>query len=926
MSLVAGTRLGPYEITSALGAGGMGEVYRARDTKLNRDVAIKVLLPAVANDPDRLARFSREAQVLASLNHPNIAHIHGLEESNGVTALVMELVEGEDLSQRISRGPIPLDEALPIAQQIAEALEAAHDHDIIHRDLKPANIKVRPDGTVKVLDFGLAKSTGPGTRDPGSEHLANSPTLSIHATEAGLILGTAAYMSPEQAAGKAIDKRSDLWAFGVVLLEMLTGRQTFGGETVSHVLAAVLKDEPDWTALPPNTPASIRKLLRRCLEKDRKRRLDSASGARLEIDDAMSPSAAEASYSATAPRSAWSALPWAVAGALALGLALVTAFYVPWLPPLPIMPVRLSTELGADVSMRIDQGASAILSPDGTTLAFVARKTGGGNVLLYVRPLTELQATERPGTDDAHSPFFSPDGEWIAFFAEGKLKKIRVTGGTVVTLCDARDGRGGAWSEDGTIFFEPDASPGVSLLKVSSAGGAVQPASSLAEDEATQRWPQVLPGGKAVLFTGSPITGVYEDANLVVQTLATGARTVVLRGGYHGRYVASGSEGGHLVYMHDGTLFAVPFDLERLAVTGQAVPVLAGVLSNVNTGGAQFTVSASGTLVYQQGQNASVGLPVHWADQTSTTTSLQIKRANWFNLAIAPDGHRLAMQIADGSANDLWVYESTRDTLTRLTFDRADDHRPVWSPDGRRLVYASTLPGQGAVNLYSKRADGSGDTQRLTESSNRQLPGSWHPGGRLLAFEDQSPQSTTDLMILPLEGDEASGWKPGKPTVFLNSPFSEREPMFSPDGRWLAYASNESGRFEVYVRPFPGPGGKWQISSEGGDYPVWSRTKPELFYGLNDPAALRGQPRAGGQIMVVAYATDGDAFRAEKPQVWSETRYMTRGMNRMFDLHPDGARFAFAPVEQGPGTKRDTVIMVFNFLDELRRIAPVGKP
>ncbi|MDP2320809.1 MAG: protein kinase [Acidobacteriota bacterium] len=512
-----GTRIGPYEILSALGAGGMGEVYRARDTKLNRDVAIKVLLPSVANDPDRLARFSREAQVLASLNHPNIAGIYGLEEGpaeaagdgpakagrhigtnvasgfSRITALVMELVDGEDLSQRISRGAIPLDEALPIARQIADALDAAHEQGIIHRDLKPANIKVRADGTVKVLDFGLAKAIDPTA---GSSATAmNSPTLSIHATEAGLILGTAAYMSPEQAAGRVVDKRSDLWAFGVVLLEMLTGRQAFAGETVSHVLAAVLKDEPDWTALPADTPAPIRKLLRRCLVKDRKRRMADAADARLEIEDAqVSPEPAAINAAPPATQVAWRrAVPWALAGALALALGLT--LWAPWraASSTPAL-LRISGELGADVSLVVGNGDVAALSPDGAVIAFVAQKSDGANRLIYVRRLSQAVATPLAGTENASTPFFSPDSQSIAFFQNGKLKKIPLTGGAAVTLADALDPRGGAWGDDGTIVFLPNSRG--TLMRLAAAGGAPEALTPLADGEVSQRWPQVLPAGQ----------------------------------------------------------------------------------------------------------------------------------------------------------------------------------------------------------------------------------------------------------------------------------------------------------------------------------------------------------------------------------------------------------------------------------------------
>jgi serine/threonine-protein kinase len=915
MALAAGTRLGPYEILAPLGAGGMGEVYQARDTNLRRDIALKILPDAFAHDPDRLARFQREAQLLAALNHPNIAHIHGLEESNGVRALVMELVEGPTLADRVAQGPIPLAEVLPIAKQIADGLEAAHEQGIIHRDLKPANIKVRDDGTVKVLDFGLAKALDP-TASSSAEAM-RSPTLSVHATQAGILLGTAAYMSPEQARGKVVDRRTDIWAFGVVVFEIVTGQRLFGGETISDTLASVLKTDPNWSALPATVPPDLRRLLRRCLEKDPKRRLQAIGDARIQIEDLLS-GAPEESIAAGFPRPLRPherALPWAVAGALAFALVLV--LWAPWRKSLQVpAPLRLNAELGTDLSLTIGPGAAAILSPDGAVVAFVAQRSGGGSPQLYVRHLNQLQATPLSGTDDVESPFFSPDGQWIAFFAGGKLKKISVTGGAAVTLCDAPAGRGGAWGDDGTIVFSPSAAPRVRLVRVSSAGGKAEPLTSIVEGEvnrfggfvlaATQRWPQVLPG-KAVLYTDSGLPGT--DANVVVQPLPSGSPKVVQRAGYHGRYLLS----GHLVYIHDGTLFAAPFDLARLEVTGQPVPAVEGVASNQLTGGAQFAVSDSGTLVYLPGQITGGGIPIQWMDHDGKTTLLRATLANWLNPLFAPDGRRLGMQIIDGQS-DIWVYEWARDTLTRLTSDPTNDSKPVWTPDGRRIVFASARADKSTLNLYWQRADGTGDAQRLTESKNSQRAASWHPSGKFLAFEETTPQTNVDLMILPMEGDDASGWTPGKPTVFLNSPAEEREPMFSPDGRWLAYSSNESGRDEVSVRPFPGPGGKWPISTGGGTFPTWSRTKHELFYGT-----------PSGQIMVASYTMGGDSFRAEKPRPWSEGRYETRGPNRMFDLHPDGQRFATASTGQTPGAKQDKVVFIFNFFDELRRIAPAVK-
>jgi Tol biopolymer transport system component len=886
----------------------MGDVYRARDTTLNRDVAIKVLPDLFASDADRLARFIREAQTLASLNHPNIAHIHGLEESNGLRALVMELVEGEDLSQRMARGPISIDEALPIAKQIAEALEAAHEQGIIHRDLKPANIKVRVDGTVKVLDFGLAKAMEPVGRAP---NVSQSPTITTPAmTQAGIILGTPAYMSPEQARGKTVDRRVDIWAFGVVLYEMLTGQRLFTGETISDTLASVLKTDPNWSALPAEVPLRLRRLLRECLNKDPKRRLQAMGDARVQIEDDLAGTPEEAVAAVlTGTVPLWRrVLPWASTGALALALMLV--LLSPWRNATPASaPLRLSAELGADVTLAVISGDAMSLSPDGAVLAFVGQKGAAGRPQLFVRRLTQLQALPLSGTDDAESPFFSPDGQWIGFFAGGRLKKISVTGGATVTLCNAPNGRGGTWSEDHrTIVFSPNNTPGTRLMRVSSDGGT--PEQLIPEREAPQadlmesleRWPQLLPGGKAVLFTRGRNVG----ANVVVQPLPTGARTVV-HAGSRGRYLPS----GHLVYLQDATLFAVPFDLDRLAVTGPSVPAIEGVMSNASTGFAQLAVSASGTLVYLPGQNIGIGTPILWMDHEGKTTPLRVTPATWINILFAPDGQNLALQIDEGMP-DIWVLEWAQDRLTRLTSDPAADIKPVWSPDGRRIVFASDRATPSTVNLYWQRTDGTGAAQRLTESKNPQEPASWHPSGTFLAFTELNPTTNRDLMILPMEGDEASGWKPGTPTVFLNTAAQEREPMFSSDGRWLAYTSNEAGHDEVYVRPFRGPGGRQLVSTGGGVMPTWSRKKRELLYVIN------------GQIMVVPYAVEGNSFRAEAPRRWSDGPSLVSGSGavRMFDLHPDGERIAFRPLRQTPvGAAPDHFTMITNFFDELRRVA-----
>jgi serine/threonine-protein kinase len=917
LALQPGTRLGVYEILVQIGAGGMGVVYRARDTKLNRDVALKILPDPFASDPDRLARFEREAQVLASLNHPNIAHIHGLEESNGIRALVMELVEGPTLALRIAQGPVPLTEALSIARQITEALEAAHERGIIHRDLKPANIKVRDDGTVKVLDFGLAKLAAPETSGVGSTGLSQSPTLTTPAaTLAGVILGTAAYMAPEQARGKPVDKRADIWAFGCVLYEMLIGRRAFEGDEMTDVLARIIEREPDFGALPATTPPAIRRLLRRSLQKDRKQRLPDIADARLEIDEALTAPASDATSTiAVDAQPAWRrALPWiATVGALTLACALLI-LWAPWRKAAASTPLQVSAEPGEGGAFAIqwatEWGSAAVLSHDGQALAFVARKDGDPTAQLWIRRLDQLQATPLAGTENAHDPFWSPDGQWVGFFANGRMKKIALSGGAAVTLCDAPQPRGGTWADDGTIVFTPTASNGANLMRVSSAGGQPEPLIPLARGETTQRWPQWLPGGKAILFTShSTVSANYDEADIVVQALPDGPRTIVQHGGYWGRYVSS----GHVIYVHAGTLMSVAFDLDRLEPHGPPVPVVENVRANPGTAGAQVSVSNNGTLVYLS-EGAPAVTPLDWMDRDGKFTTLRATPALWSNPQFSPDGRRLALELADGKQTHIWIYELPRDIVTRLTFDAAAEGRPVWTPDGRRIVFTRNS-GKGASNLYWQYADGTGQVQRLTDSANNQWPASWHPTGKFLAFVENIPQTTEKVMILPMDGDDTSGWKPGKAKPYLdtlNKFIAEDTPMFSPDGRWIAYVSDESGLREVYVRPFPGPGGKSQISTGGGNSPTWSRARQELFYGTAD-----------SRIMVMPYTVDGDSFRTEKPRLWSEGRYGQR-QDRSFDLHPDGNRFVVGPDTMAT-TKQDHVVFIFNFFDELRRITSTTK-
>jgi Tol biopolymer transport system component len=890
MTLAAGTLLGSYEVLVPIGAGGMGEVYQAHDTKLGRDVAIKVLPEAFAHDPERLSRFQREAKMLAALNHPNIATIYGLEQSTGTSYLVMELVSGETLAERVKReGALPIEEARAICKQIAEALEAAHEKGIIHRDLKPANIKVTADGTVKVLDFGLAKAL---LDEPTAADPSNSPTLSMNATVAGVILGTAAYMSPEQANGKQVDKRTDIWAFGCVLYELLTGKQTFYGEDVTDILAAVVRAEPDWQALPAATPMQLCNLLRRCLQKDKTLRLQAAGDARIEIQEAIAaPKDSGAIQAALAPTSKlWLAV------AAALAVLLVVASGALWRATRPIEQplrplVRLDVDLGPDVSLGSIAGADEIISPDGTRIVYVSQNR------LFTRRLDQPNTTELAGTQGAFAPFFSPDGQWVAFFSSGKLQKISMEGGSAITLCNAPVGRGGSWGEDGNIIAALTNAGGLS--RTPSAGGPPTPVTDLQNGEATHRWPQILPGGKAVLFTTGATAAAFDGANIEVMSLADHRRKTLVRGGTFGRYLPS----GHLVYVNRGTLFAVPFDVDRLEVHGTPAAVLDQVGYNVAQGSAQLDFSQTGTLIYCSGGAGGGLLTIAWLDSAGKAQPLLAKPGGYARLSMSPDGQRLAMEVSEGSGADIWVYDWQRDTMTRLTFT-GTVQGPFWSPDGRYIAFRAVGEGMSVI-----RSDGAGKPQPLTQSKNVQVPWSFTPDGKRLAFLEQDSKTSFDLWTVPLESDSA-GVRAGKPEVFLQTPADERTPSFSPDGRWLAYYSDESGTFQVYVRAFPDKGGKWQISNSGGWLPMWSRNGHELFFEALD-----------NHIMVTAYTEKGDSFVADKPRLWSEKQIGGAIGVKNVDLAPDGKRIvALMPVETAEAQKaQNHVIFLENFFDELRR-------
>ncbi len=911
--LQPGTALGPYRVDAFIGAGGMGEVYRARDTKLNRDVALKVLHESFTRDPDRLARFTREAHVLASLNHPNIAAIHGFEDGSDVHALVLELVEGATLDDRIARGPLAIPEALPVARQIADALAAAHEHGVIHRDLKPANIKVSDDGTVKVLDFGLAKpiqatrstpsGDGPSNRAPQSP-VVISPVV----TATGVLLGTAAYMSPEQAKGRAADKRGDVWAFGCVLYEMLTGKRAFDGEDVSDTLASVLKGQPDWTALPPETPTAIRRLLRRTLEKDSRRRLSDMADARLEIEEAQGLAAIDDSRGTAQPDRTTRlqrTLPWAIAGTLAVAFIAALALWRPWrAEPLPVSQ-HLSVDLGTDAFLGGSPGGMPqfAISPDGSMLAFVGERDRVDR--LYLRRFAELQAVPLV-TGPVSEPFFSPDGEWIGFFSIGdrKLKKIPVAGGTAVAICDTTTihPRGASWSDDGSIVFSPYEEPWAPLLRVSAAGGKPETISTLGEGQVAHRWPQVLPGATAMLFASFGTQGGIDAANIVAQRLPSGPSKIVVRGGHYARYLRS----GYLVYAQGATLFAVAFDVNRLEVTGQPVAIVQGVKTFTLSGASLFDASDTGTLSYVAGEAIGTHAPMMWMRRDGSTTPMRAAPLDWRAPQFSPDGKRIVFHVDDGRQLDVYTYEWGRDFTTRLTSDPAVDSNPVWSPDGRTIVFSSSRGVKQLANLYSVSADGSSEAHRLTESAERQIATSWHPSGKYLVFEQQISRLQWDLMVLPMDVS-GSGWKAGTPTRVLSKIAQRPAAVFSPDGRWLAYTSNESGRSEVFVRSFPGPGAQWQVSTSGGGVPTWSRTRNELFYLSPD-----------SHVMVVSYTVEGTTFRSGPPQQWSEQPINERPGPRSFDLHPDGDRML---VSGDPTTRTNVnkVVLVSNFFDEVRR-------
>jgi eukaryotic-like serine/threonine-protein kinase len=901
MAILPGTRLGPYEILSAIGAGGMGEVYRARDTKLARDVAIKVLSANFVNDPERLSRFQREARMLAALNHPNIATIYGLEQSDGVTCLVMELVPGETLQQRVKRdGAIPIEEALKIAAQIAEALEAAHEKSIIHRDLKPANVKVTPEGKVKVLDFGLAKAF---ESDHGSEDMSNSPTLTHAATMQGMILGTAAYMSPEQARGKSVDKRTDLWAFGCVLYELLTGKQAFAGEDATEILAAVVKSEPDWSRLPAATPPTIRSLLKRCLQKDKALRLRDAGDARIEILEALSAPATASPELLSPPKGKGALggrellLGLAALLAVAAAASLATWFLKPSisLPPQPVSRVTIALPKGQELA-GLDAAPAIALSRDGLHLAYVARQ--GGPQQIYLRALDSLEAKPIPGTEGAVDPFFSPDGQWLGFFADGKVKKVSVSGGTAVLVGEGASPNGASWGNRGTIAFSPtNVAP---ILQMPDSGGAATLLSQFSRLENSHRWPEFLPDGKTVLFAAGFTAGNWTNVEISAQPPAQAERRNLVPGTAP-RYASS----GHLIFAQDGSLMAVAFDPRQLAVTGTAVPVVEGVQQSGVSGAAQYSISGTGLLAYISGGFQSAQNKLVWVNRNGTEQPLSTPAHNYVYPRLSPDGRRVALAIAEDQGAQVWLYD-LQDRLTRLTFEGAANNVPAWTPDGKRIAFLSNKQSQTeGQNVFWQLADGSGGLERLTKSDFLDAPMSFSPDGQLLAYIESNPATGYDIWVVHISDRKAQ--------PFIQTPFNESAPGFSPpDGRWLAYVSNESGRNEIYVQAYPGPGGKYQISTDGGTEPLWNRNGRELFY------------RDRNKMMGVDITTQ-PGFSSGKPHVLFEGLYLsTPATFPNYDVSLDGQRFLMLKSVVSSEAPLTQINLVLNWFEELKQKVPPG--
>jgi serine/threonine protein kinase/Tol biopolymer transport system component len=877
---LTGQRLGVYHILDLLGVGGMGEVYRARDTRLGRDVAVKVLPRLFSADRERLSRFEREARLLASLNHPHIAAIYGFEETTGVHALVLELVEGPTLADRLQRGPLPIAEAVRTARQIADALEAAHERGVVHRDLKPQNIKVKPDGTVKVLDFGLAKATLAAADDGAGSPASTAP---VDGTREGVILGTTTYMSPEQSRGRAVDKRTDIWAFGCVFYEMLTGRAAFAGETISDTMAAVLKQEPDWQALPADTPPGVRSLLRRCLKKDFVDRLHDIADARIEIQEVIAEPAAMTPIGS--PRRAaarWTrTIPWVVAAG-AVAMALLVVLQATRRTGSAAGPVtRLDLDLPAGVELVSVYPPAMVLSPDGTRVAFVGVFRGLRQ--LYTRRLDQFETVPIRGTENANAVFMSPDGRALGFItADLALKRVSLADGLVTTIeHDAEFSAGAAWGADDRITFVRAGA----LWQVPASGGPAKQLTTLdsGKRELLHAWPSVIAEGRILLFAS--ITGSSRGASHIeALSLASGQRRVIVESGTFPLYAPS----GHLVFFRDGALLGAPFDVDRLEVTGPVVRVLENLAVGTTMDAPLAALSDAGSLTYAPSDTGTTRLV--WVSRQGLEQPITVTPRRYQYPRLAPDGRRTVVA-ANG---DLWIQDIARATLTPLTSEQTVGNAfPVWTPDGTRVLFR-TLTG-----MYLTAADGSGHPEAIAGSLSGDLPCSVSRDGDTLAFMRQNAQTSRDIYVLSLHGQP-------RPRPVVSSFAYEGGAQFSPDGHWMAYASDESGQMQVYVRPFPGPDRRWPVSTQGGTQPMWNSNGKEIFY------------RIGNKMMVVDVSGNVDLTLSQPRQLFDQ-RYVFQNISLAnYDVSPDGQQFVMIKDEAGSGRLN----VVLNWTEELKRLIP----
>jgi Tol biopolymer transport system component len=870
-------------ITAKLGSGGMGEVYRASDTTLGRDVAIKVLPDAFAKDDERVARFKREARALASLNHPNIAQIYGVEDADGVPALIMELVDGPTIADRLATRPVPVADALVIAHQLADGLDAAHSNGIVHRDLKPANLKVAADGRLKILDFGIAKAM---TEDRSADDLTHSSTTGVSATRLGVVLGTPRYMSPEQVRGLPVDKRSDIWAFGCVLWEMLTGRTPFEGETLADTLTGIIEREPEWRALPESTPSKVRDLLRRCLQKDRRRRLHDIADARIDLEDAQEePAAATGGIVTALPRVKW--ILWSAAAAL-LALLAVSAVIV-WKRSEPVGP---ETRLDVATPETTDP-ISLSVSADGRAIAFVA--TDAGHPRLWVRRLDSVSPRALPGTDGAYYPFWSPDNRSVGFFADGKLKRIDLDTASVQVLADASAGRGGTWNSDGVILYAPQAGP---LFSLPASGGERRQVSRIDAQRMSHRFPQFLPDGRHFLYLVRSAAGAREMRGLYIGDLQSTETQRIVDSDVAGVLVGT----DRLLFVRQGTLFAQSFDMRRMTLGGDAWPVASQIVHNAAIGAAAVSSSPGGVLIYRAGPAERRQLT--WFNRLGQTVGTvgEPDTGDPSDPAISPDGRIVAVSREVDENRDIWLIDTARGARRRLTFDVGIDRSAVWSPDSTRLVFTGSSA--GSRDFLQRRVDGGAEATVLLSAPGAAQTADFSPDGRFLVFRNQDVKTRYDIWAVRMtqrpSGDleVAEGQRP---FVVVQTASDERDPQFSPDGRWIAYESDESGRFEVYVQPFPGPGPKWAVSKNGGAQVRWPRQGHELVYIALD-----------NRLMSVTVALDAERQRVKiddpVPLFITNVGGAVTVRRQQYVVSADGRRFLMNAITEQPGSSPITLV------------------